>query len=108
MQMQLLRTKLAQLNMSIAGAAALVGGSATALNQELNGVRPMTNDRFLKLDRDLSRLLEIAEAALPLILDLRNISRVRLWLDSWSAGELKITVQDLSNLPEKTSSADLQ
>jgi hypothetical protein len=106
MQMQVLRAKLAQLNMSIAGAAALVGGSATALNQELNGVRPMSNDKFLKLDRDLTKLLEISAAVTPLTLDLKNIVHVRAWLELWTVGDLKINVTDLSNEPKKTAPAN--
>jgi hypothetical protein len=96
MQMEILRSKLNQLNLSNAGAAALCGGSATALSQELAGVRPMPNAKYVRLNNDLTKLLEISAAVAPLTLDLKNIVRVREWLDLWP-DNLKIVVQDLRN-----------
>jgi hypothetical protein len=96
MQMQLLSDKLSRLNLSIACAAALMNCSAGSLNAELHGVRPMKNDKYLRLDRTLTQLLEIQAATAPLILDFKNIDAVKNWLERWSNGELKIEVEPIN------------
>jgi hypothetical protein len=90
MQMKLIVEKLERLNLSIACASALVGGSPGNLNAELHGVRSMKNDKYLRLDKILGQLLEMQEAISPLVLDFKNVERVKDWLERWSNGELKI------------------
>jgi hypothetical protein len=92
MQMKIISDKLSTLNLSIAGAAALVGGTPGNLNAELHGIRPMRNDKFLRLDRTLTQLIEIQASVAPLALDFKNVDLVKTWLDKWESGELKITL----------------
>lgn len=93
MQMQILQEKIQALGISNACVAALCRRSASALGQELSGVRPMPNAKYLRLNDDLSKLIEIQKAIEPLRLDLKNVTLVREWLDLWTAGNLKIIVQ---------------
>jgi hypothetical protein len=92
MQMEILKQKMRALDMSTACAAGLSGGSAGNLSQELAGIRPMQNAKYLRLNGDLSKLIEIQKAIEPLRLDLKNVTLVREWLDLWTAGNLKISV----------------
>jgi hypothetical protein len=98
MQMEVLKEKIQALGLSTACTAGLCGGSAGSLSQELAGIKPMSNAKYLRLNNDLTTLLEIQAAIAPLALDLKNVARVRSWLSLWSAGQLKIVVQDLSEV----------
>ena len=91
----LLEKKISALNVPRTTVATLAHVSSTQLSDWLRGVRPMPADKFLLIRSVLADVEMIIQKCEPLVLDLRNPSLLRLWIDLWREKNLRIHVDDL-------------